>query len=415
MSIRKGSSIIAGNIGQNVDSTLSPTSDNPVKNSVIYDALRNTLSTDNITNCITEIPQDIKLELNNGTLTLKAGSKVYVPNGSGVFDEVVIANDISSNSFAGSIARFVFIDINNNTINAASAVFSGQTSPTLSGVGFWYDTVNNIIRRTTDSGATWTTGYSFPIAIVTSVNDVATSINQTFNGFGYIGSVVFLLPGVTGMFPNGKNEDGTLRNLEATSESVIVKNFTNLFSNPTLFDYVLRLTNHNGTWKLDLIEPAINNTYTYNSEENYWYYYTTKSYYCPFARVLHDTPENDSKILSFSGKQTIKIIDSNDASFIAHQAMPSNRYIDLTLGASGTTYTAPADGYLYLAKTSSASGQRIKFTNTSSVNMAVSTWSSGVQNLEIIMPVSKDNVVYVYYNAGGLTNQFRFIYAEGAV
>ena len=415
MSIRKGSSIIAGNIGQNVDSTLSPTSDNPVKNSVIYDALRNTLSTDDITNCITEIPQDIKLELNNGTLTLKAGSKVYVPNGSGVFDEVVIANDISSNSFAGSIARFVFIDINNNTINAASAVFSGQTSPTLSGVGFWYDTVNNIIRRTTDSGATWTTGYSFPIAIVTSVNDVATSINQTFNGFGYIGSVVFLLPGVTGMFPNGKNEDGTLRNLEATSESVIVKNFTNLFSNPTLFDYVLRLTNHNGTWKLDLIEPAINNTYTYNSEENYWYYYTTKSYYCPFARVLHDAPENDSKILSFSGKQTIKIIDSNDTSFIAHQAMPSNRYIDLTLGASGTTYTAPADGYVYLWKETDATNQFITLTNNSN-GLAIHQWASlAGGGCAGYVPVKKGDIVSITYTAGGTTNMFRFIYAEGAV
>ena len=38
------------------------------------------------TNRILEIPQDIKLELNNGTLTLTAGSKVYVPNGAGVFD-----------------------------------------------------------------------------------------------------------------------------------------------------------------------------------------------------------------------------------------------------------------------------------------------------------------------------------------
>ena len=43
------------------------------------------------TNCLTEIPQDITLELNNGTLTLKAGSKVYVPNGSGVFDVVTTA------------------------------------------------------------------------------------------------------------------------------------------------------------------------------------------------------------------------------------------------------------------------------------------------------------------------------------
>lgn len=33
------------------------------------------------TNRILEIPQDIKLELNNGILTLKAGSKVYIPNG----------------------------------------------------------------------------------------------------------------------------------------------------------------------------------------------------------------------------------------------------------------------------------------------------------------------------------------------
>ena len=34
-----------------------------------------------ITNCITKIPQDIKLELNEGVLTLKAGSKIYYPNG----------------------------------------------------------------------------------------------------------------------------------------------------------------------------------------------------------------------------------------------------------------------------------------------------------------------------------------------
>ena len=36
---------------------------------------------DNITNCITEIPQDIKLELADGTLTLKAGSKIHLAYG----------------------------------------------------------------------------------------------------------------------------------------------------------------------------------------------------------------------------------------------------------------------------------------------------------------------------------------------
>ena len=34
-----------------------------------------------ITNCITEIPQDAHYTLNNGILTIKAGTKTYIPNG----------------------------------------------------------------------------------------------------------------------------------------------------------------------------------------------------------------------------------------------------------------------------------------------------------------------------------------------
>lgn len=34
--------------------------------------------------------------------------------------------------------------------------------------------------------------------------------------------------------------------------------------------------------------------------------------------------------------------------YMAHMAMPSDKYIDLELGASGATYTAPADGYFIL-------------------------------------------------------------------
>lgn len=54
-----------------------------------------------ITNCITKIPQDINLVLSEGTLTLKAGSKVYVPNGPGVFDSVTLANDVSASVIGG--------------------------------------------------------------------------------------------------------------------------------------------------------------------------------------------------------------------------------------------------------------------------------------------------------------------------
>lgn len=66
------------------------------------------------------IPQDIKLELNNGTLTLKAGSRVYVPNGfesDGTTPKFIlktIQSDITSNYGIGRSNCVVVIDENNN-------------------------------------------------------------------------------------------------------------------------------------------------------------------------------------------------------------------------------------------------------------------------------------------------------------
>lgn len=99
----------------------------------------------------------------------------------------------------------------------------------------------------------------------------------------------------------------------------------------------------------------------------------------------------------------------------AHLAMPSNIYVDLTLPASGGNITAPADGYIHFAKNSTAANQRIKL-YSSITQMAVASWSTGAgaYNIEVLLPVSKGEVVNVLYTAGGPTNFFRFIYANGA-
>ena len=62
---------------------------------------------DKISNCLLEVPQNIKLELNNGTLTLKAGSKVIVPNGAGVFNEITLTADM--NIISGNLKRTLMI------------------------------------------------------------------------------------------------------------------------------------------------------------------------------------------------------------------------------------------------------------------------------------------------------------------
>lgn len=99
--------------------------------------------------------------------------------------------------------------------------------------------------------------------------------------------------------------------------------------------------------------------------------------------------------------------------------MPSNEYIDLTLGPSDSTYTAPANGYMLLTKMTTGS-QNIQFfvngtdkstcdymtcMNVSTNGTLASTW----------IPVKKDDVITYHYTAGGALTHFRFIYAQGEI
>jgi len=434
MSIRKGSSIIAGNIGQNVDSALSPTSDNPVKNSVIYDALRNTLSTDSITNCITEIPQDIKLELNSGTLTLKAGSKLYYPNGFESdnttlhFDTFTTTSDLVIGSGLSYINTEHIVFINNDGTSASCArnisdAWSGDAAPT-SGVAtlasgvFWYDTINNIIRKTTDGGTTWSNvPSSFPICVFkTNANREISEIINIFNGFGYLATTVFVLPGVTGLFPDGRNEDGSLKNIKVTSDNVLIKNYTNPSDKEEVFYYVLRLSNVSNNWVLNLIEPTTND-YKYDEKENIWYYYSYKMHYCVFAKVQQNTntvgTQSNGKIKYFSTKKTYQALNSNDSESIAHQAMPSNKYITFTNGASGTGYNAPADGYLYIQTTASTNEQGwVSINIGGNYQPGLDITREGIG--KIFIPISKNQSGTVTYGGTSLAT-IRFIYANGSI
>lgn len=192
----------------------------------------------NVTNCITAIPQDITLTLSGGTLTLKSGSKVYVPNGSGVFDETTITSDKTA-TITTNRTDVVFIKPSTSVIYnlPVSLCFSGTTAPTFVGnYAIWYDTTNNVVKFTSDAGSTWVTGLSLPLGVVTSSATAVTEIKQVFNGVGYIGSSAYILPGVKGQSPKGRESDGTLNNTawETTSVTVVNLNDTYSFNNADL-------------------------------------------------------------------------------------------------------------------------------------------------------------------------------------
>ena len=177
------------------------------------------LDTTNITNCITHIPQDVKLEISNGSLILKAGSVEYKPNGAGVFDKYTHPSDTTYN-FGSSTGTFLIYS--SGDFFSVGDCVSGATD-SKAGVArhIWYDTVNNSVKLYASDGSTPANTVSLPLGIVTVSSGVVSHIKQVFNGFGFIGNTVFVLPGVEGLIPNGFNDDGSLKNTAFKVASVI--------------------------------------------------------------------------------------------------------------------------------------------------------------------------------------------------
>lgn len=193
----------------------------------------NALRTTQITNCLLEVPQKIKLELNDGTLTLKAGSQVIVPNGFEAdgttlkFDYITIETDISvtPTSEWATGKHIICYNKTHNTLFLRISHASG-TSPSGDYTSY-YNTATNVVRDTEAPDDE----LSLPIGFATVGSLAITSIDQVFNGMGYIGSTIWVDKGVKGLIPDGRNADGSLNNVEFITDKISIRTFTNGWTN----------------------------------------------------------------------------------------------------------------------------------------------------------------------------------------
>lgn len=369
----------------------------------------------NVSNCITEIPQDIKLELNNGTLTLKAGSKAYKPDGT-TYSATTDTN-LNNVGVSGTDTWVIAMTSNNRIFpRALSNCVSGAGATTTS--GYAYDTTTNIISWYSAGGVKQDDVCSFPIAIIHTTNGVPDEITQVFNGFGYIGSTIFALPGLKCLGADGRNADGTLKGYATTVSAVTTA--TPSTSNGTV-EIVIKANSMQapgGRIK------TVKNMNGITSGSAAWYYSIDDNIcgvYTPSTQTWSQTGScligtvtmSSSKVASLNTKQAFHAVDYSDTEYMAHQAMPSDRYTNLTLPATGGTITAPADGYLTVNKSATAAGQYINFINGSN-GMNCNTTAPSALPLRLCMPVSKGDVITINYDAAGTTTMFRFIYANGS-
>lgn len=102
----------------------------------------------------------------------------------------------------------------------------------------------------------------------------------------------------------------------------------------------------------------------------------------------------------------------------AHASMPSNTFTTLTVGTSGTSYTAPADGYFafntWTTATATSYFQLVNVTCDLGI-LLVPEQGAGYQQ-KAFVPVKKgDRVVVSYGNLDATKTTFKFIYAVGAI
>ena len=214
-----------------------------------------------VTNCILEIPQDLKVALEDGVFKLKQGSVLYFPNGS-VYDKIVTTQDyaLENGTFAGQL-MVIFRKTGQLDFSSPDNFFSGETA-TQPVSGIFYNTTTNkidYISSNTPQGRT----YSFPIAKISVSAGVVTSIDQVFNGFGYIGSTVFVLPGVKAFGPNGKNSNGSAKSTEIVTKKVSIHTGSGSTPKTLVLNYAGGVDQPGGL--------------TYNEKENLNYNFTSLS------------------------------------------------------------------------------------------------------------------------------------------
>ena len=119
----------------------------------------------------------------------------------------------------------------------------------------------------------------------------------------------------------------------------------------------------------------------------------------------------DAIATDLNGKADVDLTNVNDSgtSRGAGWAMPSDTYEDLTLGASESSYTAPANGYLALCKVAGDTGKWIEIVNESNAMQDIQDGDTATQELTVNVPLLKGTIATVYYTATGTTKYFRFI------
>ena len=309
-----------------------------------------------ITNCLLEVPQRIKYDLTDGTLTIKAGSVVIVPYGTEdktsefpvgstfirdnfkVYDtqfadgkffvwaelvgDVLLPSDPTTDTNLRSLCLVLTIENGYNLLftTGSGSGYTGTTNNVL-----YYNTSKNVVERYNNTNLTDSEVRSFPLMLIQADGSVYLgSVNQVFNGVGKIGSIYWIDKGVTALSAKGKNQDGSINNVARITEKLefldnsawdaVTKTFSGYLiyinceesnTNTYIFQPYERFMD-------SLSTPHTTWVYAYIEHEQQWYFYNGETDPVWRKADIYIYANMTTKDGELTPKQPIRLVDSDN-------------------------------------------------------------------------------------------------------
>ena len=398
----------------------------------------------NVTNCIARKPQKFNLELADGVLTLKANSIVTVANSfeadetTPKFDEITVNTDVSSSTTSASTKVLISYSTSSNVLIALPLANSTAGAGVTATNGLAFNTTTNKISSYNSSGSLQYSDCCLPLAIVsTDSSGKYTTIDQIFDGIGYIGtagttgSTIWLNKDVVLIIPNGRNEDGTLKNIVFTTTRTLLRNgvkgetrrsvsfySTNAIGIGTGFMSARTYADRDSTFGYQYVED-LNKTFV-----------STRDYAEPLC-IIADITCNANAITSFRPRNTFRALDINDKAEIVSWSFPSSGE-QITIATNNVTissgvysslagWQAPADGWVMIVTHTSAvarvwlmthSEQQVSSENQILTNHFYSFANIGIRNY---IEIAEGQYFTLYSNQPITQSSAVFTYAKGAI
>lgn len=256
-------------------------------------------------------------------------------------------------------------------------------------------------------------------------NVLTNSVLEAPNGVAeYLLNILTVKSGLKVLIPNGISQtNGALQNIEYTVTEDIIADVSGLSDGSKML-----FLNSDGT--LLIIDKSCYcvsdaPTFTPTSSSFLWYSHSTNqinkynmnsSQWEPKATVfLADFNVSSGEIVSLNCVSAVELYKYSDKREIMNYSNLSNKFLSVALSVSGSTYVAPADGILYWYGIASGNNCYLMMNNDNANYQ--SKYLTGIINTSMCcwIPVSKGDVVHVYYDKIKDPMILKFIYAKGEV